>query len=306
MRYETTCDECGTRSYRHEKFRDLNLPIVEPPVSGKKGTLMDFFCSTNQDATVQDCLDRYCQAEDLAGDNQYHCSVCEKKCDARRQMSFTHLPHVLNIQLCRYVFDRKSLSKKKLSDKVLLPLELLVSSRKTEEQRRASSPSSSSRSHEDDSDEATTNRYLLCAVMRHLGNSAYSGHYVAEAMDWLTGQWYEFNDEQVTILESGPSCSFRQGQHVVPSTNIETTPPKGSKDAYNMYYVEESFLAQSIIDYMQELNPEQPQALKTPVTSTAEGWRAEAPNSEGQSGVLGQVKGERRAFYAELGRYVVK
>jgi hypothetical protein len=196
-------------------------------------------------------------------------------------MSFTHLPHVLNIQLCRYVFDRKSLSKKKLSDKVLLPLELLISSRTGDEEPQASSFSSSD-------DETTTHRYLLCAVMRHLGNSAYSGHYVAEAMDWLTGQWYEFNDEKVTILESGPSCSLRPGQD-------NTTSLKGSNDAYNMYYVEESFLAQSIVDYMQQLNPEQPRVHQPSVTSRIE-------STKGHVCVLKQVESTRKAFYAELGR----
>lgn len=61
-------------------------------------------------------------------------------------------------------------------------------------------------------------------------------------MDWMTGQWFEFNDEKVSFLGKGPSCSFD------PTKKLKGSPPAGSKDAYNMYYVEESFLAQSVVE----------------------------------------------------------
>ena len=78
--------------------------------------------------------------------------------------------------------------------------------------------------------------------MFHLNQTrSYSGHYVAEAMDWMTGQWFEFNDEKVTFLEKGPSSSFD------PATKIPDS-LDGSKDAYNLYYVDEAFLAQSVLE----------------------------------------------------------
>ena len=75
--------------------------------------------------------------------------------------------------------------------------------------------------------------------MRHQGTSAYSGHYVAEAMDWTTGQWYEFNDETVKVLPA-PSSSYVSDTFLdSESENTEcvenTTPVRGSQDAYNMY-----------------------------------------------------------------------
>lgn len=70
-----------------------------------------------------------------------------------------------------------------------------------------------------------------------------SGHYVAEAMDWITGQWFEFNDEKVSFLDKGPSCTFD------PAAKKRTgSPIAGSKDAYNIYYVEESFIAHSVVE----------------------------------------------------------
>ena len=51
-------------------------------------------------------------------------------------------------------------------------------------------------------------KYVLCAVQNHLGNLAHVGHYIANVLDWKTGVWYELNDEDVNILDSGPLSSF--------------------------------------------------------------------------------------------------
>jgi len=142
-------------------------------------------------------------------------------------------------QLCRYVFNREKLIKTKLSEKGLVPVFLKLHSVENEDLTKVSE-----------------HQYFLCAVMRHKGTSAYSGHYVAEAMDWLSGQWYEFNDQNVVRLTEGPSCSFHPSlmdleDHQTSSKDGEKpfkSTFNGSQDAYNMYYVEESFLAKSILD----------------------------------------------------------
>ena len=138
-------------------------------------------------------------------------------------------------------------------------------------------------------------RYILCAVMRHKGTSAYSGHYVGEAMDWLTGQWFEFNDEKVVWLEDGPSNSVDRsalsaemtttitnvGAKKRKTTTATATIPSGSQDAYNMYYVEESFLAQSVLDGLRE--------------------KEQKTNAEAEEpGVLAKIALDRSEFYTEL------
>ena len=296
MAYETTCMKCKNTSRRVEEFMDLNLPIVHPSEEDEPGTtttsatsseapsssssskktgqqtVLELF--TKRDTDVQYCLDRYCKPELLNGENQYYCSVCQAKQDAERAPAMVRLPPVLNVQLSRYVYDRVKFMKKKLADPVLLPLELELHETKLKEDGH-----NDKNEHDKDSYSATSaaaplgdipRRYLLCAVMRHQGTSAYSGHYIAEAMDWLTGQWFEFNDEKVTRLEEGPSCSFdprtisttpttTTTQQAGKGTSVDVTPKRagkkqkasaliGSKDAYNMYYVEENFLAQSILE----------------------------------------------------------
>lgn len=272
MMYETTCLTCKAKSSRTEEFMDLNLPIVHPKLPKKPGqqSILDTFAA-QLDTDVQTCLGMYCHPETLDGDNQYLCSQCGGKRDAKRELTFQTLPPVLNIQLSRYVFDREKLMKKKLSDKVLLPLDLRV---------KALSKQLNLGSVE--------HRYVLCAVMRHKGISAHSGHYVAEAMDWLTGQWFEFNDEKVVLLDDGPSCSYdptalddkEQVPMAVGVQRRKATGLAGSQDAYNMYYVEETFLAQSALDGLRR--------------------GSDAEVSGESASVVEKIAVERSEFYADL------
>lgn len=46
-------------------------------------------------------------AEELSGDNQYHCEFCGGKVDATRQLCLRQLPPYLCLSLQRFVFDVK-------------------------------------------------------------------------------------------------------------------------------------------------------------------------------------------------------
>jgi ubiquitin carboxyl-terminal hydrolase 48 len=337
VRYEMTCLTCKSVSKRTEKFMDLNLPIVPPTEKGNqqpqkkksKGqqSIVESFGKNHQrnnDTDVQICLDRYCETETFDGDNQYQCMKCGCKRDAQREMKFETLPPVLNIQLSRYVFDRQNCVKKKLSDKVLLPRKLYVRSDQEHEE------SESKRDHHVTMMRNAphhTNTYILCAVMRHKGTSAYSGHYIAEAMDWMTGQWFEFNDEIVHILEQGPSSSYdpsatAEKQQAPPKSDMDTAKinqrkkgsiksnnnednpgskkinasVSGSTDAYNMYYVEESFLAQSALDEIRKVPVTF--AEKTPAFETTR--CTNITDKEGTIGVVEEMVSDRARVYSEL------
>lgn len=313
--YETTCKNCGKTSARSEDFTDLNLPIVRRPSqkaedfvsesagdnakgdhSGrtKKRTkgLVDTAFGKTADTDVQYCFDKYATAEVLEGDNQYHCSYCDSKQDAERVLRLTKLPPVLNVQLSRYVFDRVKLVKEKLMDKVLLPKILTIG-------RQKDSPTDSAK-------QLKEKQYVLCAVMRHQGTSAHSGHYIAEAIDWTTGLWYEFNDETVKVLPQGPSCSyvpiitrecssterdsvsmenesmsFWNGSQEAYSGSVS-----GSQDAYNMYYVDEDYFARN--------------ALHALVRRQQSIFNASVKNTQSKIGVLSEVVRERETRYSVL------
>jgi len=284
MVFETTCLTCQRVSRRVESFMDINLPIVRPTdqlqdddtssrdtTKRPVNTLLSWISGLSQSKSkpssaadnhtdVQYCLNEYFRDELLDGDNKYYCESCTAKREARRQPVLRELPKVLNVQLSRYVYDRDKNMKKKLSDKVLLPLNLtLYASPPGDDDNdltraECRGPSSSA------SPEPRPHRYLLCAVMRHHGQSAYSGHYVAEAMDWLTGTWFEFNDEKVAVLTQ-PSCSYdpaniaeilahdlEPGLSGTAGRRKKSKVLSGSSDAYNMYYVDEAFLASSVLE----------------------------------------------------------
>jgi ubiquitin carboxyl-terminal hydrolase 48 len=233
MTYETRCVNCRRVTERNERFMDINLPIVnkcDKPTNKKNEQLKidEAFAAgeRGQDTDVQYCLDSYMCPEDLSGDNMYFCSSCGEKRNASRCVVLNELPPVLNLQLCRYVYDREKQTKKKLSDRVLLSRVLQVRSRLG----------------------STPKVYRLCAVMKHLGSSAYRGHYIAEAMDWQTGVWFEFNDQVVNILNSGPSCSTDDESEAAGFSAKKSEKKKGSQDAYNMYYVSEKFLSKCALN----------------------------------------------------------
>ena len=62
--------------------------------------------------------------DELTGDNQYYCEVCACKRDADRQMALRSAPPYLCLSLQRFVFDLRTLDKKKATDKLGIPLSL--------------------------------------------------------------------------------------------------------------------------------------------------------------------------------------
>ncbi len=204
QQYETTCRGCGSVSKRPEQFMDLNLPIIPK----KTGSVLEMI----SDPSVQDCFAAaYTQEELLEGDNQYFCDTCQGKQNATRKVAFQKLPPIMNIQLNRYVYNMQTFMKQKVEQPVLLNEDFRIKDR----------------------------TYRLVAVMKHKGRSAYQGHYIAEAMDWCTGLWYEFNDTVVTWLEDGP-------RNASDGASSSKKIPAGSSEAYNMYYVDDEFLAQCV------------------------------------------------------------
>jgi ubiquitin carboxyl-terminal hydrolase 48 len=153
-----------------------------------------------------------------------------QKVDASRSLVLERIPPVLNIQLARYVFDMATFSKKKLATKVKLPRTLVVPTKLIQNDNAATTTT-------------TTSKYILCAVQNHLGTSAHGGHYIADVMDWTTGVWYEFNDEDVSTLEQGPKSSFEPNESNS-SAKCKGDKIDGSTDAYNLFYVEQSYLSQ--------------------------------------------------------------
>ena len=146
------------------------------------------------------------------------------------QTHHIHFPSAFSLRIVpvTYIFSRETLSKRKLTTKVLLPKSLEIPDQAI-------------------SDGRMQTKYILCAVQNHLGSSAHGGHYVADVMDWTTGVWYEFNDEDVTVLQAGPKSSFDPNEPEDDAAGTDQLGERrkvgGSADAYNLFYVEACYLS---------------------------------------------------------------
>ena len=145
------CTNCNKSSEHPSTFFELSLPL-------------------QGHVTIDECLKSYVQKEFLDGDNKYFCSHCSAKHDATRQVVLKKLPDLLNIGLLRFVFDLKTLSKKKLTSSLQFPETMDLS------EYLPALPKQDC-------------IYDLQALLLHRGPSAYHGHYVAQIRDLVTGSW---------------------------------------------------------------------------------------------------------------------
>ncbi|XP_033119161.1 ubiquitin carboxyl-terminal hydrolase 20-like [Anneissia japonica] len=202
------CLTCDTKSKRIETFQDLSLPI---PVGKEdlarirasqqsltsKGMVSCVDTTNTQSwanwmysmvvgwiwgpkVTLEDCLSAFFSSDELKGDNMYSCDKCKKLRNGVKFSTLTKLPEVLCIHLKRFRHESMTSYSSKISNYVEFPLEGLDVRQFLDK---------------DCSSETTT--YDLNAVICHHGTAG-GGHYTAYAMNWLDGQWYEFDDTYVT------------------------------------------------------------------------------------------------------------
>lgn len=74
--------------------------------------------------------------------------------------------------------------------------------------------------------------YDLSAILVHKGSMANSGHYVAHIKDDRTGEWWQFDDEQVTSLGFHPL-----GEVTSQATPRDVTPEGGHFQQMFFYHL---------------------------------------------------------------------
>lgn len=154
----TKCEKVSTRkSWQYQ---------LELPVKGNN--------------SVDNALGGYLKKERLEGDNQYFCEGCNSKQDALIYTQLSKLPEVFCIHLMRFVFDLKTLSKRKVRDAIVCP-DTLDMSKHVKNQALEGS------------------EYQLTAVLMHKGPSAFSGHYVVQVKK--DEQWSLCDDDWVDPVE---------------------------------------------------------------------------------------------------------
>ncbi|KAJ8870435.1 hypothetical protein PR048_029457 [Dryococelus australis] len=198
-----TCDRISTRV---ETFQDLSLPIpsrdhihmlhqgsltpskgglsacsdVYPGDQGWVSWLWEWIRSWFWGPTIslQDCLAAFFSADELKGDNMYSCEKCNKLRNGVKYSKVLELPEVLCIHLKR--FRHELMFSSKINSYVSFPLEGLDMRQHL---------------HKDCVSQVTS--YDLVSVICHHGTAG-GGHYTCYALNCVSEQWFEFDDQYVT------------------------------------------------------------------------------------------------------------
>nr|CAB3446988.1 unnamed protein product [Digitaria exilis] len=162
---ETRCLMCETVTAKDETFFDLSVDI-------------------EQNSSLTSCLKNFFSTETLNADDKFFCDKCCSLQEAEKRMKIKKVPEILVIHLKRFKFIEQLNRHKKLSYRVVYPLELKLSS---------------------NSDDADC-EYSLFAVVVHLGSGPNQGHYVAKIKSH--DHWLSFDDDNVEMIPESTLQTF--------------------------------------------------------------------------------------------------
>ncbi|KAL6899718.1 hypothetical protein ACP4OV_006376 [Aristida adscensionis] len=162
---ETRCLMCETITAKDEPFFDLSVDV-------------------EQNSSLTSCLKNFCSTETLNADDKFFCDKCCSLQEAEKRMKIKKVPQILVIHLKRFKFIEQLSRHKKLSYRVVYPLELKLSSI---------------------SDDADC-EYSLFAVVVHLGSGPNQGHYVAKIKSH--DHWLSFDDDNVEMIQESALQTF--------------------------------------------------------------------------------------------------
>ncbi|KAG1891149.1 hypothetical protein F4604DRAFT_1876310 [Suillus subluteus] len=186
--YGTICGNCHNKSERSTDFLELEINI-------------------ENNARLEDRIAALLQDEKLTGDNKF---------DATRYTELRNLPPVLHFSLLRFVYDFASMERKKSKHNLLFPTTLDMDQFVGSAAARKAATSDKG---------ARKNIYELRGVLLHKGPSAYHGHYEAQVLDTASNTWFQFDDENVTKIDSLGERRYT-GRDIVDVLN--GNPKKGS------------------------------------------------------------------------------
>ncbi|MQL72574.1 hypothetical protein Taro_004939 [Colocasia esculenta] len=162
---ETRCLRCETVTARDETFLDLSLDI-------------------EQNSSITSCLKNFSSTETLNAEDKFFCDKCCSLQEAQKRMKIKKLPHILVIHLKRFKYIEQLGRNKKLSYRVVFPMELKLSN-----------------TIDDDDTE-----YSLFAVVVHVGSGPNHGHYVSLVKSH--NHWLFFDDENVEMIDETAVQTF--------------------------------------------------------------------------------------------------
>lgn len=173
------CTTCRQTSTTYEAFYSISVEI--PPT----GT-----------GDIYQCLRSYCQEEMLSGDEVWKCPHCKCKRMATKQIIITRAPQILVVH-----FKRFSASKTQSARKIHTPIEFPLHGLKMDDfvvNQSKSAPATDPRAPGASSATVGPFTYDAFGVLRHIGSSMSSGHYISLVRDAERQCWRKFDDERTT------------------------------------------------------------------------------------------------------------
>lgn len=177
--FEIRCSNCGNCNYNYEPFNTIELDL-------------------NDFTNIEDCLQKYFSPLEV----DYSCSKCkkingeenERKNKAIKTQSIFLLPNKLCIQLKRFkkTETRGGIHIQKISNQIDFPLTNL----KLKQFYNSES-----------------NLYDLYGIVHHSGSPS-GGHYISYTKNMITGDFYEFNDSQVSQVKN-PEAIVNPGAYLL-------------------------------------------------------------------------------------------
>jgi len=165
---ETRCLRCETITARDETFLDLSLDI-------------------EQNSSITSCLRNFSSTETLNAEDKFFCDKCCSLQEAQKRMKIKSPPRILALHLKRFKYIEQLGRYKKLSYRVVFPLELKLCNTTDD------APGSEA-------------EYSLFAVVVHVGSGPNHGHYVSLVKSH--NHWLFFDDENVEIIDESVVQTF--------------------------------------------------------------------------------------------------
>jgi len=178
------CTTCKRTSTTYEAFYSIS---VEIPPSGT--------------GDIYQCLRSYTAEEMLSGDEVWKCPYCKCERVATKQIILTRAPQILVIH-----FKRFSASKTQSARKIHTPIDFPLHGLNIDDFVIPYPPANPSNGDAPASDPTQTFfspttppfTYDAYAVLRHIGPSMSSGHYISLVRDAQRNCWRKFDDEHVS------------------------------------------------------------------------------------------------------------
>lgn len=177
---ETKCLCCECITSKDESFLDLSIDV-------------------EQNSSLTNCLFNFSSIETLSRGDKFYCDKCCSLQEAQKRMKIKKLPKILVVHLKRFKFIEQLNQYKKLSYRVVFPLEIILQNT----------------SHDALQPEK---RYNLFSVVVHLGSGLNHGHYVS--MIKSANTWLLFDDDNIDVIpESELTSCFGSPHDVVTNTD---------------------------------------------------------------------------------------